>query len=95
MDAEKILVQLGNLLDQIEKANGDIIKDYEKFEVALTGVLRLLSGEGTSITSIKGSPDDLIRYLIRQLTKLQKETLVQLEAIREELLSVRKSVQNS
>ena len=66
-----------------------------KFEVALTGILRLLSGEGTSITSIKGSPSDLMGYLVRLLSELQRDSLSSLETIRMKLTALQDTVKNS
>lgn len=95
MDTENIQTQLKELLEQITETKDELAQEYEKFEVALTGALRLLSGEGTSITSIKGNPRDLIGYLIRFLSDMQHNTLLGLETIQEKLTVLQESVQNS
>jgi hypothetical protein len=75
--------ELQVLLSLLNEKQGEVNAIHEKFQVALTGVLRLV-GETTvpTLANLHGNPDDLKGYLIQLNTEVVKTTTKSYESLR-------------
>ncbi|MHA1483946.1 MAG: hypothetical protein ACTSPR_01355 [Candidatus Thorarchaeota archaeon] len=85
-DPENLVLQLTELRSNTVRMQSEIEQEYEKFQVALSGVLRILSGDGSAILkAIQGSPEEVKGYLIQLATQLRQHTTESLESLKIEL----------
>ncbi len=85
-DPENLVLQLTELRSNTVRMQSEIEQEYEKFQVALSGVLRILSGDGSAILkAIQGSPEEVKGYLIQLATQLRQHTTESLESLKVEL----------
>jgi len=85
-DPENLVLQLTELRSNTVRMQSEIEQEYEKFQVALSGVLRILSGDGSAILkAIQGSPEEVKGYLIQLTTQLRQHTTESLESLKIEL----------
>ncbi|MFW9799718.1 MAG: hypothetical protein ACFFD9_04735 [Candidatus Thorarchaeota archaeon] len=88
MDENSIARQLNELLEQLDSARISIEQDHEKFRVALTGVLRLLTGGDTTLSGLKGSPEDLKGYILKLAAELSQDSTSRWEVLKSQLAAV-------
>ena len=85
-DPENLVLQLTELRSNTVKMQSEIEQEYEKFQVALSGVLRILSGDGSAILkAIQGSPEEVKGYLIQLAIQLRQHTTESWESLKIEL----------
>ncbi len=85
-DPENLVLQLTELRSNTVRMQSEIEQEYEKFQVALSGVLRILSGDGSAILkAIQGSPEEVKGYLIQLATQLRQHTTESWESLKIEL----------
>jgi hypothetical protein len=92
MNNEQLTKKLDTILSLLNEQQGEVNSIHEKFQVALTGVLRLI-GENNSPTlkNLQGNSQDLKGYLIQLNTEVVKTTTKSYESLRngiEELLEL-------
>ena len=92
MNNEQLTKELNIILNLLNEQQREVNAIHEKFQVALTGVLRLI-GNDTSPTlmNLEGNPQDLKGYLIQLDTDVLETTTDSYEAVRtkiEELLEL-------
>ena len=75
MTKEAIVKELTSIIDFIEETRTRIGKDYDKFQIALTNTLRLLSDTSTTLARMKGDSEDLKGYLVKSSTEIRQITL--------------------
>ncbi len=88
MDEHSIERQLTELLEQLDSTRLSIEQSHEKFRVALTGVLRLLSGDDATLSGLKGSPEDLKGYILKLAAELSQDSTSRWEDLRSQLAAV-------
>jgi hypothetical protein len=64
MNKEEIRDELNAILLLLNTQQNEIAEIQEKFQVALTGVLRLVGKEAPLVSKLQGDPEDLKGYLI-------------------------------
>ena len=85
-DPENLVLQLTELRSNTVRMQSEIEQEYEKFQVALSGVLRILSGDGSAILkAIQGSPEEVKGYLIQLAIQLRQHTTESWESLKIEL----------
>ncbi len=85
-DSESLVLQLTELRNSTVRMQREIEQEYEKFQVALSGVLRILSGDGSAILkAIQGSPEEVKGYLIQLASQLGRHTTESWESLKMEL----------
>ncbi len=85
-DSESLVIQLTELKNNTVRMQNEIEQEYEKFQVALSGVLRILSGDGSAILqAIQGSPEEVKGYLIQLASQLRQHTTESWESLKIEL----------
>lgn len=83
---ETLVLQLTELRSNTVRMQDEIEQEYEKFQVALSGVLRILSGDGSTILkAIQGSPEEVKGYLIQLASQLRQHTTESWELLKLEL----------
>lgn len=83
---ESLVLQLTELRSNTVRMQDEIEQEYEKFQVALSGVLRILSGDGSTILkAIQGSPEEVKGYLIQLASQLRQHTTESWESLKLEL----------
>ena len=88
MNNEQIVDELDSLLTLLNEQQKEIDAIHEKFQVALTGVLRLV-GESTPIlTKLQGKTEDLTGYLITLNTDVVKTTTKSYQSLRKRIEEV-------
>ncbi len=85
MNNEQIVDELDSLLTLLNEHQKEIDAIHEKFQVALTGVLRLV-GEGTpTLTKLQGKTKDLTGYLITLNTDVIETTTKSYQSLRKRI----------
>jgi Mg2+ and Co2+ transporter CorA len=69
---EKLRSEIDILLRIMETGRSDILQAHDKLQVAISGSLRLLSNEATTLTSLKGSPDSIKEYILSLLKSFRQ-----------------------
>ena len=75
MTKEALVTELTSIIDFIEETRNRMGMEYDKFQVALTSTLRLLSDTSPTLTSLKGDAEDLKGYLVKTSTEIRQTTL--------------------
>ena len=95
-DPENLVLQLMELRNNTVRMQSEIEQEYEKFQVALSGVLRILSGDGSTILkAIQGSPEEVKGYLIQLASQLRQHTAESWESLKIELDNMIELVQEN
>ena len=79
MDDELLTAELKSLLESVRKCIDESKQEYDKFQIALTGTLRLMDGESATLTTLHGSKDNLTSYILQQTTDLKQDSIKRLE----------------
>ena len=74
MDKDSIEIQLRDIIGFLRDANASIDDDFEKLLIAITNVLKLTSGEKSTLTSLHGSSKELQGYVIDLVSKIRKKS---------------------
>ncbi|MHA1943022.1 MAG: hypothetical protein ACW96M_01370 [Candidatus Thorarchaeota archaeon] len=75
MTKEALVTELTSIIDFIEEIRNRIGMEYDKFQVALTNTLRLLSDTSPTLLSLKGDAENLKGYLVKTSTEIRQTTL--------------------
>jgi len=96
MNDEQMTKELNAILALLNEQQGEINTIQEKFQVALTGVLRLV-GENTppTLENLHGKTEDLKGYLIQLNTEVVKTTTKSYESLRNRVEEVLELVSSS
>ena len=95
MNDEQLTNELKAILSLLNEQLGEINAMTEKFQVALTGVLRLV-GEGTpTLTNLHGKTEDLKGYLIQLNANVVETTAKSYESLRIKIEEVLKLITSS
>lgn len=88
MDTESHAIRLKALLDTTRKFLEESKQELDKYQIALTGTIRLLDGKSTTLTKLQGNKDDLTSYLLQQTTQIKQNSTKRLETILEHVVSL-------
>jgi hypothetical protein len=81
VENDSLANQLRDVLLRVESSRESIEKGHEKFQIAITGALRLLDGNSSMLERLRGSPDDLKGFVLKLATELSMETIGHWEAL--------------
>ncbi|MCJ7818044.1 MAG: hypothetical protein MUP60_04275 [Candidatus Thorarchaeota archaeon] len=95
MNREQLTNELNTLLSLLNEQQGEIDAIQEKFQIALTGVLRLVGESIPTITKLHGKPEDLKGYLIHLNTDVIKTTTKSYQTLRNRIEEVIELVSSS
>ena len=95
MNDETVAQQLTELLRQLESARISARQEHEKFRVALTGVLRLLSGNEATLKGLQGTPEELKGYILNLATELGEESTRQWESLKSQVELILSQIRES
>ena len=91
MNDEQLVNELNTLLTQLKEQQVEIDTIQEKFQVALTGVLRLVGESTPTLTNLHGKTEDLKGYLLQLNTEVVQTTSKSYQSIKntvEELIEL-------
>jgi hypothetical protein len=95
MDQDQVASQLSEILHEIQDNKNLTKNEFEKLQVALTGVLRLLTGGKESpLARIKENPQDLKGYIIRLVSDLYQDAINRWDTISMKVELVLQAVRN-
>ena len=95
MDKDLLISQLAELAQTVQAEKGQTNAEFEKIQVALTGVLKLLTDEQNSpLIHLKGTPQDLKGYIIRLVSELHLSMINRWEALSSYIDQVIQSIRN-
>jgi hypothetical protein len=80
--------QLRGVLLQIESSRDSIEKAYDKFQIAISGALRLLDDNAPMLEKLRGSPDDLKAFVLKLVTELGMETISHWESLQAQIKQI-------
>ena len=95
MDTDSLGFELKKILEVVKELLAESKEELEKFQVALTGTLRLLDGENTTLTALQGSPAELRGYVLQLTTQMSRNSVERFEKILNHLTTVIKNVPDS
>jgi hypothetical protein len=95
MNEETVAQQLAALLKQLDTTRIAAGHEHEKFRVALTGVLRLLSGNEATLEGLQGTPEELKGYILNLATELGEESTRQWESLKSQLELILSQIRES
>jgi hypothetical protein len=81
VESDSLANQLREVLLHIESSRESIEKGHEKFQIAITGALRLLDDKSSMLEKLRGSPDDLKGFVLKLVTNLSAETISHWESL--------------
>jgi hypothetical protein len=85
MKNEQVIDELNSLLDLVNQQIKEFHASYEKLQVALVGVLRIMNNDGLLLANLQGNPEHLKSYLIRLCSNLSESTTQSYEGLRERI----------
>ena len=88
MNNEHLTNELNNLLSLLDEHQTEVDTLQEKFQVALTGVLRLVGKSTPILENLQGNTEDLKGYLIQQNIDVTKATAQSFQSIRNKIEQV-------
>jgi len=94
MNDEQLRDELNSILMLLNAQQNEVTEMQEKFQIALTGVLRLVGKEASTLSKLQGNPEDLKGYLIHlnsdvvtTIAKSYESLRTRIEEVLESLLS--------
>jgi len=94
MNDEQLRDELRSILMLLNAQQNEVTEMQEKFQIALTGVLRLVGKEAPTLSKLQGNPEDLKGYLIHlnsdvvtTIAKSYESLRTRIEEVLESLLS--------
>ncbi|MFX0054740.1 MAG: hypothetical protein ACFFAD_07440 [Candidatus Hermodarchaeota archaeon] len=85
MEDHSLADNLRAILLQIESSRESIEKGHEKFQIALSGALRLLDDNNPMLEKLRGSPDDLKGFVLNLVAELSTETISHWESLHSQI----------
>jgi hypothetical protein len=97
MNDEQLIEELNSILTLLNEGESEITEIQEKFQVALTGVLRLVGteSESTILSKLQGNVEDLKGYLIHLNSDVVQTTTKSYETLRNRIEEVLESLSSS
>jgi len=95
MNDEQLREELNTILMLLNAQQNEIAEIQEKFQVALTGVLRLVGKESHILSKLQGDPEDLKGYLIHLNSDVVTTTTKSYESLRTRIEEVLESLSSS
>jgi len=95
MNNEQITDELKSLLSLLNEQQTEIESVHEKFQIALTGVLRLVGESSPTLTNLHGKTEDLKGYIIQLNTDVIKTTIESYQSLRKRVEDVIELVTSS
>lgn len=95
MNNEKLREELSSMLMLLNEQENKIAEMQEKFQVALTGVLRLVGQEAPLVSKLQGNLEDLKGYLIHLNSDVATSTTKSYESLRTRIEEVLESLSSS
>ena len=89
MNNEQIVNELDALLTLLNEQQKEIDAIHEKFQVALTGVLRLVGESSPTLAKLQGNTEDLKGYLLHLNTDVIETTKKSYNSLRIRIEKVR------
>jgi hypothetical protein len=81
MDLDKTLAELTGLVALASEYSQTSQSEFERFQIALAGALKLLSTAAPTLRGLKGSPEEVQGYLLKEATDLRHSVLSRFEEI--------------
>ncbi len=72
MDSESIRTELRSISNSVQCDRTSLTNEFEKLLIATTNVLRLTDGQQGMLATLQGNPQDLHRYLLNLIRRLQE-----------------------
>jgi len=95
MENDNLIEQVISFSARIALAREEIEQKHDKFQVALTGVFRLLSeGKNPAIGRMQADPEQLKGYVIRLASQLRQDSLDICDTMKSGLASIIESARN-
>ena len=91
----QIIDELNALLSLMEEQQIEIDAIQEKYQVALTGVLRLVGDSTPTLTKLHGKTEDLKGYLINLNTEVVQTTSKSYQSLRNKIEELIESISTS
>jgi hypothetical protein len=88
MKNEQILDDLKHLLDFLNQQHAEIKSSHDKFLIALTGILKVATGDTSLITNLHGDPEHLTSYLLQMAMQITDSTTQSYESISKRVESI-------
>ena len=85
MNNEYFANELNNLLSLLDEHQAEVDTLQEKFQVALTGVLRLVGKSTPILENLQGNTEDLKGYLIQLNVDVTKTTTQSYQSLRNKI----------
>jgi len=95
MNNEQLRDELNAILMLLNTQQNEITEMQEKFQIALTGVLRLVGQEAPIISKLQGNPEDLKGYLIHLNSDVVTAIVKSYESLRTRIEEVLESLSSS
>ena len=95
MNNEQLREELNAILSLLNAQQNEIAELQEKFQVALTGVLRLVGNEAPLISKLQGNTEDLKGYLIHLNSDIVTTTTKSYVSLRDRIEEVLESLSSS
>lgn len=88
MNNEQLTDELNSLLSLLNEQQVEIDTIHDKFQIALSGVLRLIGESSPTLTNLHGKTEDLKGYLIQLNTDVIETTTKSYESLRKRIEEV-------
>lgn len=96
MDQDLLVAQLSGIFQSFQDEKEQTEGEFEKLQVALTGVLSLLTDKQSSpLVKMRGTPQDLKGYIIRLVSELHVNVINRWETLGLKLDSMLQAIRNS
>jgi len=95
MDSDSLDVELKRILEVVKELLAESKEELNKFQVALTGTLRLLDGENTTLAALQGNPAELRGYVLQLTTQMSNNSDERFEKILDNLTALIKIAPDS
>lgn len=96
MPDDAIIDQLAIVLETIAETRDDIQQEHQRFNVALTGGLRLLlESNKSTLAALHGSPENLVGYLLKMAEETHSNMMKRHESLRLQLVEILEHARNA
>ncbi len=94
MDLEELSKHIESVVNDMMNLERAVDEDLKRLEIALTGTLRLLSGEASTLKGLQGDPEALKGYILREVSTVRSMTREKLDRLIDSMKSLQEDLRN-
>ncbi len=95
LSRKEMVEELGMLIETVEETRTRLDRKYERLEVALSGILRLIGEQEQTIRGLGGDREQLQGYVVQEVARAREETDREMRGLIEQIREIATKIEKS